>query len=95
MGDHDLFDIFPDVDFDGDHDLQDALFLEDMLEEEERITTSSGPSGAAYLLDDDDDDTPPRYMTSLCPTRMLLFLRLFHLFICATLHLCLLAMRPR
>ena len=55
MGDHDLFDIFPDVDFDGDHDLQDALFLEDMLEEEERITTSSHPQ-TAYDLDDDDDD---------------------------------------
>ena len=36
----DLFDFVPDMDFDGDSDLQDALFLEDILEEEEKLTTS-------------------------------------------------------
>ena len=36
----DLFDFAPDMDFDGDSDLQDALFLEDILEEEEKLTTS-------------------------------------------------------
>ena len=39
-GDDDgIFGIFPDMDFDGDHDLVDALILEDILEEEEKITT--------------------------------------------------------
>jgi len=36
----DLFDFAPDMDFDGDSDLQDALFLEDILEEEEKLTTA-------------------------------------------------------
>ena len=48
----DLFDVFPDVDFDGDHDWQDLLFQEDMLEEEERITTSSH-SRTVYRTDVD------------------------------------------
>ena len=38
--DDDLFDFYPDTDFDGDSDLQDALLFEDLLEEEERLTTS-------------------------------------------------------
>lgn len=34
-----LFDFCPDMDFDGDRDLQDMLFFEDILEEEEKITS--------------------------------------------------------
>ena len=57
----------------------DAELLEDVLPEVELL----------------EDDTPPLYMTSLCPTRMSLLRRLFHLLICATVHLCLLAILPR
>lgn len=54
MGEDDIFDIFPDVDFDGDHDLQDALLLEDMYEEEEQITTLSYPAEDENLTDEND-----------------------------------------
>jgi len=37
--DDDIFDVIPDLDLDGDHDLVDALILDDILTEEENLTT--------------------------------------------------------
>jgi len=37
--DDDIFDVIPDLDLDGDHDIVDALILDDILTEEEKLTT--------------------------------------------------------
>lgn len=66
------------------------------------VVAFAGAGVLCEVADDDDADEaadagalPPLYITSLCPTRMLLLERLFHLLICATVHLCLLAILPR
>lgn len=58
MGEDDLFDIFPDMDLDGDKDLVDALILEDILLEEERLTTrrSASTRFSFNVLSSDEED---------------------------------------
>lgn len=78
--DDDIFGIFPDMDFDGDHDLIDALILDDILTEEAGTSVKSSRSslvddddnwrddvedGTEYLLDPSDYDTEEDYLEAL------------------------------
>ena len=56
-GDDDLFDFTPDMDFDGDHDLEDYLLHEDLLEEEAGLFEPSWSDDTDFDDDEDGDDS--------------------------------------
>ena len=56
MGEDDLFDIFPDMDLDGDHDLIDFLILDDIENEIQKEIEENSSHHINVNLDDLDDD---------------------------------------
>ena len=56
--DDDIFDIFPDMDLDGDHDLVDALILDDILTEEENLSNerSATTRSTFRVLSSEEED---------------------------------------
>ena len=56
MGEDDLFDIFPDMDMDGDHDLIDFLILDDIENEIQKEIEGNRSHHISINLDDLDDD---------------------------------------
>ena len=66
MGEDDLFDFTPDMDFDGDHDLEDYLLHEDLLEEEAGLFEPSRSDDADFDDDEDEDDSDGDFEISLC-----------------------------
>ncbi len=56
--DDDIFGIFPDMDLDGDHDLVDALILDDILTEEENLTNerSATTRSTFRVLSSEEED---------------------------------------
>ena len=56
MGEDDLFDIFPDMDMDGDHDLIDFLILDDIENEIQKEIEGKRSHHISINLDDLDDD---------------------------------------
>ena len=65
-GDDDLFDFTPDMDFDGDHDLEDYLLHEDLLEEEAGLFEPSRSDDADFDDGEDEDDSDGDLEISLC-----------------------------
>lgn len=55
-GDDDFFDIFPDIDGDGDHDIVDFLILDEIDNEIQREIEAGEARTATFDLDEDDDD---------------------------------------
>ena len=56
MGEDDLFDILPDMDMDGDHDLIDFLILDDIENEIQKEIEGKRSHHISINLDDLDDD---------------------------------------
>ena len=56
FGGDDLFDIFPDIDCDGDHDIVDFLILDEIDNEIQREIEAGEARTATFDLDEDDDD---------------------------------------
>lgn len=56
FGDDDIFDLFPDIDGDGDHDIVDFLILDEIDNEIQREIEAGESRTASFNLDEDDDD---------------------------------------
>ena len=56
MGEDDLFDIFPDMDLDGDHDIVDFLILDEIDNEIQREIESAEAKKTSLDTNEDDDD---------------------------------------
>ena len=56
FGDDDIFDLFPDIDGDGDHDIVDFLILDEIDNEIQRELEAGESRTASFNLDEDDDD---------------------------------------
>lgn len=55
-GDDDFFDIIPDIDGDGDHDIVDFLILDEIDNEIQREIEAGESKTTTFTLDEDDDD---------------------------------------
>lgn len=55
-GEDDFFDIFPDIDGDGDHDIVDFLILDEIDNEIQREIEAGESRTASFDVDEDDDD---------------------------------------
>lgn len=55
-GDDDFFDIFPDIDGDGDHDIVDFLILDEIDNEIQREIEAGEARTAAFDSDENDED---------------------------------------
>ena len=56
FGDDDIFDLFPDIDGDGDHDIVDFLILDEIDNEIQREIEADESRTASFDLDEDDDE---------------------------------------